>query len=163
MAEGRVVRVGVTVGLLAASHFLLHVGFSWGRGAPDLLTLAVLLAAREVRAGPAAAVGLAMGLLEDALSVLSFGANTVAMTIVGIAGALSRDLFVGDSRFFLGAYLFLGKVARDLVRWASVGDELRQSFVDQVLIDGAVSGLYVAAIGWLVAALTGVASAGRDP
>lgn len=162
MAEGRGLRVWATLGLLAATHFLLHVGFSLGRGAPDLLTLALLLASREVRPGPAGAAGLVMGLLEDALSVLSFGANTVAMAAVGIAGALTRDLFVGDSRFFLVGYLFLGKVTRDLVHWVAVGEGLRQPFVDSVLIDGAVSGVFVAVIGWVVAGLTGVAWAGRD-
>jgi rod shape-determining protein MreD len=162
VADGRGLRIAGTVGLLVAFHFLLHVGLSWGRGAPDLLTVAVLLTAREARAGTAAAAGLVAGLLEDALSVLSFGANSVAMTVVGIAGALTRDLFVGDSRFFLFAYLFLGKVARDFVHWLAAGEAPRQAFVDQVLLGGAVSGAYVAVIGWVVAGLSGVAWAGRN-
>jgi cell shape-determining protein MreD len=155
-------RVWVTVVLLAATHLLLHVGFSWGRGAPDLFTLALLLASREVGPGRAATAGLVMGLLEDALSVLSFGANTLAMTLVGFAGALTRDVFVGDSRFFLPGYLFLGKWTRDLIHWVAVGEGLRQPFVQQVLIDGGIAGLYVALIGWFVAALTGLSGMGRE-
>jgi len=155
-------RVWVTALLLVAAHLLLHVGLSWGRGAPDLLTLALLLASREVGPGRAAAAGLAMGLLEDALSVLSFGANTVAMTLVGIAGALTRDVFVGDSRFFLAGFLFLGKWTRDLIHWVAVGEGLRQPFVQQVLVEGAIAGLYVAVIGWFVAAVTGLAGGGRE-
>ena len=97
-------------------HFLLHVGMGLGRVAPDLLTVALLLAAREVGVGTAAASGLVLGLLEDALSVLSFGANAVAMSIVGLLGAVTRDLFVGDSLFFLVSYFVAGKFVRDLLR-----------------------------------------------
>lgn len=73
---------------LALMHLLLHVGFGIGRAAPDLLTVALLLGAREVGMGRAAGMGLLFGLLEDALSVLSFGANSVAMTIVAVLGRL---------------------------------------------------------------------------
>jgi hypothetical protein len=100
----------ILVAALVFVHFLLHVGLGYGRGAPDLLTVALLLAAREVRVGTAAAVGLLFGLLEDALSVLAFGANAVAMTAIGILGALTRDLFVGDSRLFAVSYFFVGEV-----------------------------------------------------
>ena len=68
----------VVVGL-ALLHFVLHVGFGLGSIAPDLATVALLLAAREMGMGGAAGVGFGLGLLEDALSVLSFGANGVAM------------------------------------------------------------------------------------
>lgn len=149
-------RVWVLALILLLLHFFLHVGLSYGRGAPDLLTLGLLLVAREVSAGRAAAVGLLFGLLEDALSVLAFGANSVAMTLVGICGALTRDLFVGDSRVFLISYVFLGKWIRDLVHWGAVGEGLRQPFVEQVLIEGGISSAYVAAVGLLVAELWGL-------
>lgn len=137
-------------------HFLLHVGLGLGRVAPDLLTVALLLAAREVGVGTAAGTGLVFGLLEDALSVLSFGANTVAMSIVGLAGAVTRDLFVGDSLFFLVSYFVMGKFVRDLLHWMVVGDTVRQSFMDQVLLQGLLGGLYAAVVGILVMAVTGL-------
>lgn len=143
--------------LLFILHFLLHVGLSYGRGAPDLLTLALLLLAREISIGRAAAVGLAFGLVEDALSVLAFGANSIAMTLVGIGGAVTRDLFVGDSRTFLVSYVFLGKWARDLVHWIAVGEGLRQPFVEQVVIEGGVASAYLAVVGLIVAELWGLA------
>lgn len=149
-------RVWVLTLVLFLLHFLLHVGLSYGREAPDLLTLALLLVAREVSVGRAAAVGLVLGLLEDALSVLAFGGNSVAMTLVGIGGALTRDLFVGDSRLFLISYVFLGKWIRDLAHWIAVGEGLRQPFVEQVLIEGGISSAYVAVVGLLVAELWGV-------
>lgn len=147
------------VGALACVHLLLHVGFSYERGAPDLLTLGLLLAARDGGVGRASALGLFFGLLEDALSVLAFGANSVAMTMVAIAGALTRDFFVGDSRFFLVSYLLIGKWVRDLVHWIAVGEGMRRPFVEQVLVDGGMASVYVAVVGVLVAGLTGV---GRD-
>ena len=153
------IRVWVLVGVLLVLHFLLHVGFAFGVGAPDLLTVALLLAAREIGVGRASALGLVFGIFEDALSVLAFGANTIAMTLVAIGGALTRDLFVGDSRLFLVSYLFLGKWFRDLIHWVAMGEGLRQPFVDQVLLQGALSGVYAAGVGFGLAALTGF---GRD-
>lgn len=142
--------------LLFIVHFLLHVGLSYGRGAPDLLTLALLLLAREVSIGRAAVLGLAFGLVEDALSMLAFGGNSIAMTLVGIGGAVTRDLFVGDSRTFLVSYVFLGKWTRDLAHWIAVGEGLRQPFVEQVVIEGGIAGAYLAVVGLILAELWGL-------
>ena len=161
MNDGRAVKVWVAAGVLAFLHLLLHVGFSYGRGAPDLMAVGLLLAAREIGLGRAAGLGLAFGLLEDALSVLSFGANSVAMCVVGCAAALTKDFFVGDSRYFLVSYLFIGKWVRDLVHWAAAGwvdagAGPRQPFVEQVLIDGGIAALYVAAVGVVVGSFLGM-------
>lgn len=131
---------------LALIHFLLHVGLGL-RAAPDLLTVALLLGAREVGIGTAAGLGLVAGLLEDSLSVLAFGANALAMTLVGVAGAATRDLFVGDSRLFVVTYFLFGKWLRDLIHWIAVGDVFRQPFVDQVLIGGFLGGMWAALVG----------------
>ena len=136
-------------------HFVLHVGLGYGRGAPDLLTIGLLLVAREVGPGTAAVVGFLFGLVEDALSVLAFGANAVAMTAVGILGAFTRDLFVGDSRLFVVSYFFVGKWMRDFIHWIMVGEELRQSFWDQVVVQGMIGALYGAAVGLVLVSLLG--------
>jgi rod shape-determining protein MreD len=161
MTDGRELRFWIVAAFLASLHLLLHVGFSYGRGAPDLLTVGLLFAAREVGLGRAAGLGLFFGLLEDALSVLSFGANSVAMCVVGVGGALTRDLFVGESRGFLVSYLFIGKWVRDLVHWAAAGwveagAGPRQPFVEQVLIDGGIGALYAAGVGVLLGGLIGL-------
>lgn len=148
--------VWLVVSGLFLLHFLLHVGFGLGRGAPDLLTVALLLAAREVGVGTAAGTGFLFGLLEDSLSVLSFGANGVAMSLVGFAGAVTRDLFVGDSLFFLVSYFVLGKFVRDLLHWVVVGDAVRQPFLEHVLLQGLLGGLYAALVGLAVMAVTGL-------
>lgn len=148
--------VWFVVAVLVVLHFFLHVGLGLGSQAPDLLTVALLLAAREVGVGTAAGIGLVFGLLEDALSVLSFGANTVAMVVLGSAGAATRDLFVGDSFVFMVSYFFAGKVVRDLVHWVVTGEAIRQPFVDQVLLHGALGGLYAAATAVVVLTVTGL-------
>jgi rod shape-determining protein MreD len=135
---------------LVVLHFLLHVGFSIERAAPDLLTLALLLAARETGMGLAAGVGFVLGILEDAFSVLAFGASTLAMTLVGILGARTRDLFVGDSVRFFFVYFGAGKLLRDLIYWVVAGDTVRGPFLSSVLLDGGVSALYMALVGVLI-------------
>lgn len=148
--------VWVVVVSLAVLHFLLHVGLGLGAGAPDLLTVALLLAVREVGLGTAAGLGFLFGLLEDALSAVAFGANSVAMTLLGVAGAATRDLFVGDSLLFLVSYFVLGKFARVLVHWIVVGSALREPFLSQVLGGGLLGGLYAALVGILLMAVTGL-------
>jgi hypothetical protein len=137
------------------------VGFGFARGAPDLLTIGLLVAAREVGFGAAAAVGLTFGLLEDALSVLAFGANTVTMTAIGIAGAFTRDLFVGDSRLFVVSYFFAGKWMRDLLHWLMMSEELRQPFLTDVIVQGFVAAAYAALVGIVLLGVVG--RAGEEP
>ncbi len=149
-------RVWLLFAALSLTHLLLHVGFGIGRAAPDLLTVALLLTAREMDMGRAAGLGLFFGLLEDALSVLSFGANSVAMTIVAALGAVTRDLFVGDSMLFLVSYFVIGKWTRDLVHWLMVGESLRQPFFDQVVVQGLIGGIYAAVVGVVLLAVTGL-------
>lgn len=146
------------VAILAVLHFLLHVGFGMGRAAPDLLTVALLIGARETRLGWAAGTGFLFGILEDALSVLAFGANAVTMSVVGVVGAATRALFVGDSLLFIVSYFFLGKWLRDILHWVLMGEELRRPFTDQVLVQGLTGAAYAALAGVLVLAVTGLSS-----
>ena len=148
-------RVWATVVVLALLHFLLHLGFGLGNVAPDLLTISLLLAAREVRMGTAAGIGFAFGLLLDSFSLLAFGTNTVAMTLLGAAGARTRDVFVGDSFFFVVSYLFLGKWVKDLLYWVLVGEGIREPFVQAVLVGSSLNALYAAAVGVVVVTITG--------
>lgn len=148
-------RLWGTVVVLVLLHFLLHLGIGLGPVAPDLLTVALLLAAREVGTGTAAGIGFVFGLLEDAFSVLAFGASTLALTLVGAAGARTRDLFVGDSPVFLVSYLFLGKWARDLVHWAMVGDNLREPFVQAMLVEGSIAAAYATGVGLVAMTMSG--------
>ena len=149
-------RIWGVVGLLILLHFGLHVSLGLGESAPDLLVVALLMAAREVDIGRGAGLGFLLGLLDDAFSVLAFGANTFALTLVGMGGARARDLFVGDSLFFLTSYLVLGKWARDFLHWVAVGGGLRESFVDTMLIQSPISAVYAGIIGLVVIAISGL-------
>lgn len=142
-------------------HFLLHVGFGMGRVAPDLLAVGLLLLAREVRSGAAAGLGFLLGLLEDAFSLLAFGANTLACTILGILGSGSRDLFVGESLLFLISYLFLGTWLRVVLHWLLAGEELRRAGAVTLFVHGPVDAAYAAGVGVAILLVTG--AWGRDP
>jgi hypothetical protein len=128
-------------------HFFLHLGLGLGRGAPDLLTVALLLAVREVGIGAAGGFGFFFGLLEDSFSVLAFGANTLSMTLVGILGSRTRDLFVGESAGFHFWYLAIGIWGRGLVHWVVAGEGIREPFLNAVLVDGTVGALYGGLVG----------------
>lgn len=145
----------IAVGGLVTLHLFLHLALGMGPEAPDLLTVGLLLAVREGGVGTGASLGFGFGLLEDAFSVLAFGANTVALTLVGALGARARDLFVGDSIFFVVAYLALGKWLRDLIHWVVVGEAIREPFFRAVLVQGGLAALYAAAVGLVVLILTG--------
>jgi rod shape-determining protein MreD len=103
------------VAILVLLHFILHVAFGLGQGAPDLLTVAALIAARRLRGGQAAAFGFVLGILDDALAITSFGASALALTVVSYLGARSRDLFEGESLLYFLVYLFLGTWLTDTI------------------------------------------------
>ena len=149
-------RVWGVAALLILVHFALHVSLGFGEGAPDLLVVALLISARELDTGRGAALGFVLGLLDDAFSVLAFGANTLALTLVGMGGARTRELFVGDSWLFVTSYLVLGKWTRDLLHWVAVGEGLRESFVDTMLIQSPIAALYAGLIGLAVITISGM-------
>src|SRR5690606_16440419 len=78
---------GIFIAILVALHFLLRVGLGYGQLAPDLLVVALLLAARQVSAGSAAGLGLLFGILDGAIVPPAMGASALALTVVGFVGA----------------------------------------------------------------------------
>lgn len=142
----------VFVALLVVAHFGLHLSLGVAGTAPDLLTVAVLLAARQLAGGPAAAVGFGLGLLEDAVSLGAFGAATVTLTLVGYVGARSRDFFMGESALFLGGYLFLGAWLQDALYFALAVGVRRGEPVDALLVAAPIDAVYAAFVGVLAVA-----------
>jgi rod shape-determining protein MreD len=112
--------------ILVVVHLVVHVAIGLGPMAPDLLTIAVLLSARRLSGAAAAGLGLALGLLVDALSLTSFGALAFVYTILGFLGARSRDLFEGDSLLFVAVYIFLGTWLREAIYVALTRSALNQ-------------------------------------
>lgn len=146
----------VVVGVLVLLHLTVHVGFGVGTAAPDLFTLALLILARQSHMAVAAGTGLGLGLLEDAQGLLAFGANALALSVVGALGARTRDFFVGDSLLFVGSYLFLGKWVRDLLHWVALGADTRQGFLQVLVVESVPAALYVTVVGLALALTTGV-------
>ena len=140
-------RFWALIALLVVLHFVLHLSFGFAAAAPDLLTVAVLLGARQMHAGRAAGYGFALGLLEDAVSLSVFGAAAITQTVIGYLGARSRDLFVGDSLLFLGLYLFMGKWARDALYYAVAVVVRRGDPVESLLVHAPLAALYAAVVG----------------
>jgi rod shape-determining protein MreD len=103
----------IFIAVLVVAHLVLHVAIGLTTVAPDLMTVAVLLAARRVKGSAGAAIGVGIGLLTDALSLTTFGALALVNGVVGFLGARSRDLFEGDSMLSVAVYVFLGKWLRD--------------------------------------------------
>lgn len=101
--------------ILVVLHLGVHVAFGVRGVAPDLLTVALLLGVRRLTGAGAAGLGLALGILNDSLSMTAFGALAVTYAIIGFLGARSRDLFEGDSLLFVAVYVFLGKFLRDVL------------------------------------------------
>jgi len=149
-------KVWIVVGGLAFLHFGLHLGIGLGNKAPDLLIVALLIAIREMDMGAGSCLGFLFGIMEDAFSILAFGANTFAFTIIGITGSKMRNLFVGDSLGFMASYLFLGKWCKDFLHWIVAGESVRGSFMDAMLIDSSLAAVYAGSVGLIVIVISGI-------
>ncbi len=144
-------RVAALVLVLVAAHLTLRVAFGLGNEAPDLLVLAVLLASRHMTLRGGGLLGFVIGLIEDGLSVSSFGTTVFALTVLGVAGAQSRILFVGRSKSFLVGYLAVGKWLRDLLAWLVSDPAARGAFGDYLLFESPLMALYASVVGTAIA------------
>ncbi len=145
----------IILGVLPLLHFLFRVGLGLGPLAPDFLALSLLLAAREMRTSRAAALGFGLGLMEDAFSILAFGANTLTFTLLGVAASRTRDLFVGESATFFAGYLFLGIWLRHALHWVLAGREVRGDALRVLVVEAPAAAAYGAGVGLLLLLATG--------
>src|SRR5690606_24653760 len=104
MTGGRSWPFWAMVVLLILVDLTLHLGLGLGREAPDLITIAALLAARRLSGAGAAALGVGLGLLRDSLSIVAFGADAIALGLVSYLASRTRDLFIGDTLPFFAVY-----------------------------------------------------------
>lgn len=152
MTEGTRWQFVVFVAVLVVLHFLLRMGLGLGELAPDFLVVALLLGARRMRAGWAAGLGLALGLLDGAAHPLTMGAGAVAMAVLGYLGARTRDLIPGDSPVMLALYLFAGKWAYDILMWILLLRFNLSGPVSTLLLLSPLAAAYAAAVGLAAAA-----------
>jgi hypothetical protein len=85
--------------------------------------------------------------VQDALSLLSFGAEALAQALLGFAGAHVRDFFVGESAFFVGIYLLVGKWCHDIVFLILSRTGTGGEIASRLLVQAPLAGLYAAACG----------------
>jgi len=160
MKQGRL--FWVVVGLLPLAHLFLHVGLGLGGWVPELMAVGLLLMSREMPMDRAAGLGFGLGILEDAFSILAFGSNTLAMTLLGVLSSRSRDFFLGDSVFFLLIYLALGVWLRIGFQWVFAGAGARGSLLETLGIEAPITALYAAVVGTLLLLVTGAWRAPED-
>ncbi len=141
---------------LVVLHFLLHIGLGLGIVAPDLVTVALLLGSRRMNRAVATTFGAVLGLLRDALALVAFGADMVALAVLGYLGARGRELFVGDSWFFVVVYLFLGKWLHDAIFYVLTRLATGSGSVDlvpQLLMRAPLEAAYAAGAGVVALAI----------
>lgn len=133
--------------LLVVLHFVLRVGVGLGQLVPDLVTVAVLLAARQVRPGWAAGLGLLLGILEGAVVPLTFGASALALTLLGFLASRTREAFSGGGMVFLAFYLFAGKWLYDILLYTIVLASARPGPASTLLLISPLAAVYATAAG----------------
>ncbi len=143
-------RVFVLVLSLVVTHLFMRVALGLGNESPDMFVLAVLIGSGYLGLTGGAALGFALGLVEDAFSMRSFGSTVFALTVLGAAGSQSRHLFVGNSVGFLVAYFALGKWLRDLLGWIVSDSSGRAAFGDYLLFESPLAAIYASAVGTVV-------------
>jgi rod shape-determining protein MreD len=148
--------------LFVFAHLLLRVGFGVGDAAPDLLTVALLLSARELRGGQAAGLGFFFGLLEDAFSILSFGANALTLVVLALLGSKTRDLLVSETPTFLLAYLTVGVWLRGVIHWVLAAGDVRASPSMVLVVEAPVVAIYSAGTAILVLMMLGLVRRGAQ-
>jgi cell shape-determining protein MreD len=136
----------IFIALLVVLHFVLRIGMGLQQLAPDLLVIAVLIAAREVRAGTAAGIGLLLGILDGSVVPFTLGASALVLTLLGFLGSRTRELAAPDNYLFLALYLFAGKWLFDSLLFLVTGDAFRAN-ASYLLLVSPLTALYAAAAG----------------
>jgi rod shape-determining protein MreD len=107
-------RVGLIVLALVVLQFTVRPFLGW-RAPIDFLTIAALLAAVRVRPGAAAAIGLVLGLVADALTPSAFGSGALALTLVAYGASTLKAVFFADNAALSALFVFAGKWIFDIL------------------------------------------------
>jgi rod shape-determining protein MreD len=143
--------LAVILGLVAL-HFTLRPILDWRAGV-DFLVIAMLVVSVRVRPGMAAFVGFSLGLVADALTPEAFGAGALAGTLIGYgASRLKASFFVDDVRLNV-VFVFVGKVAFDVVFLLAERRLTGVELLRQLLIWSPAAAVVTAAVGLIVMAL----------
>jgi cell shape-determining protein MreD len=140
------------IAVLVVLYFLLRVGLGLGAFAPDLLVVALLLAARRMRAGWAAGLGFLLGVLDGAAHPLTMGVAALPLAVLGYLGARSREALSGDSPVLLALYLFAGKWLYDVLVYVLLVRSNMAGPVSLLVLASPLAAAYAAAAGLAAAA-----------
>lgn len=108
-------RYPVIISLLVLLQFTVRSHLGGDRVAPDFLLLALLIYAIKAEPGKSAAAGFVIGLLRDAMTVVSFGAGALAHTLVGFAASWAKAVFFAEHAFVKGCLFFAGTWIRNFL------------------------------------------------
>ena len=114
MNWGVMIRTALVVAILIVLHFTLRPLLGW-RASIDFLLIALVFGAVRMRPGVAAVYGLLLGLAADSLSVSTFGASGLGMTVVGYAASYLKAVFFADNLALNGFFIFMGKWVFDVI------------------------------------------------
>jgi rod shape-determining protein MreD len=105
----------MVLGVLVLAHFYVRPRLYGGRGAPDLLLLALLLLAVRSRPGRAAVAGFIVGLVTDVLTPSQVGAGMLAHTLVAYGAAWGRAVFFPENLVVNAGVFGVGTWARNAI------------------------------------------------
>ena len=151
--EGTRWRFALFIAGLVVLHFVLRVGLGLGVLAPDLLVIALLLAARRMRPGGAAGLGFVLGVLEGSANPTVFGAASLALSIVGYLGSRSREWLAGDDPVTMVAYFFVGTLLYEALLYLLLAVMGAGGSAMALAIPALFASLYAAAVGLGASAL----------
>ena len=151
MMSSRTFVVTFLVFVLVGLHYTVRPILDWRAGV-DFLVIAVLVVAVRVRPGTAAAVGFLIGLVSDALTPEAFGAGALAMTLVGYTASNLKATFFADNVMLNAVFVFVGKVAFDVIFLVAERRLLGLSLVSQLFLWTPLAALATAVVGLAVMA-----------
>jgi len=140
---------------LVLLHFSLRTRLGDDRVAPDFLLLALLMYTIRATPGRGAGAGFFVGILRDALTPASFGANALAHTLVGYLSSWAKAVFFAENLFVNGCILFGGTWVRNLVVTLASGELKGSPLAWELLVWSPLQSLTTAAVGVLVLWLLG--------
>lgn len=152
MNWGVMIRTALVVAILVVLHFTLRPLLGW-RASIDFLLIALVFGAVRMRPGVAAVYGLLLGLAADSLSVNSFGASGLGMTVVGYAASYLKAVFFADNLALNGFFIFLGKWVFDVIFFLMASQLGGADLVMQLLVWSSLSAAVTAISGVLALTL----------
>jgi len=136
--------------LLVVLQFTVRSHLGGDRIAPDFLLLALLLYTIRAEPGKSALAGFIIGLLRDAMTVVSFGAGMLAHTLVAFASSWAKAVFFAEHVFVKGCLFFAGTWLRNFLVLAISGKLQGSQVAWELLVWSPLQGLTTALVGVVV-------------